>query len=89
MATIIEARNNEGNQIMPDGAQRIKSVFDLEEGEEVGCYFCDQQGLTKDFKKGEAFLAGPDHSPHDGDANYICRAHLDRDAVIGGRKPTT
>lgn len=58
-------------------------VFELEEGEEVGCYFCMEQGDHRSYKRGEAFLAGPDHSPCDGNANYVCRAHLDADAIIG------
>jgi len=28
------------------------------------------------------FLAGPDHSPRDGTANYVCMEHLDNDAII-------
>lgn len=57
-------------------------VFDLEEGEEVGCYFCQQNHDYTTYKRGEAFLAGPEHSPCDGNANYICRKHLDEDAKL-------
>lgn len=54
-------------------------VFQLEEGQQVGCYHC---GGNETYRRGEAFLAGPGHTPYDGNANYICRAHLDADAVV-------
>ena len=64
-------------------------VMDLEEGEEVGCFFCMKDWKTqgKSFKKGEAFLCGPDHSPNDGSANYVCKEHLDTDAILPNGEP--
>ena len=57
-------------------------VYDIEDRDEVGCYHCIAQGCHDSYRRGEAFLAGPGHSPLDGNANYICRQHLDSDAVI-------
>lgn len=59
-------------------------VYDLEDGEEVTCYFCSLDNYERQgfYKKGEAYLAGPGHSPMDGNANYICKDHLDFDAII-------
>lgn len=57
-------------------------VFHVEAGEQVHCYYCMRRNNYRLYGRGEAFLAGPDHSPLDGNANYICRAHLDDDAVI-------
>ena len=54
-------------------------VFELEPDDEVSCVFCTR-GET--YRRGEAFLAGPGHSPYDGNANYVCRNHLDSDTVI-------
>jgi hypothetical protein len=65
-----------------------KEVFDLEDGEVVGCYFCMRAGCHDDHGKGSAFLAGPDHSPYDGNANYVCIDHLDEDAVLPDCYPT-
>lgn len=52
--------------------------------EEVECYFCQQENnhAPKSYRRGEAFLAGAGHSPFNGQANYICKAHLDDDVVI-------
>lgn len=61
-------------------------VFDLEEGEQVGCYYCMRQNCHDSYGKGQAFLAGPGHSPCDGNANYICMDHLDNDAVLPSGK---
>lgn len=58
-------------------------VFDLSEDEEVGCYFCIADGSSNSYRKGQAYLAGPAHSPCDGNANFVCKDHLDADAVIG------
>ena len=57
-------------------------VYDLDEGEEVGCYYCQAEHHYQSYKKGEAFLAGPDHPPFDGNANYICHDHLSPEAII-------
>lgn len=62
-------------------------VFDLDPGEEVGCYFCMAQGGHQNYGRGEAFLAGPDHPPYDANANYICKDHLDPDVVIVSLPP--
>jgi len=58
---------------------RENTVYDLEEGEEVSCVFC-RHGET--YRRGEAYLAGPSHTPYDGSAHYVCASHLDGDAVI-------
>lgn len=52
-------------------------VYPLEDTDEVCCYFCLRAGDATLYRKGEAFLAGPGHSPCDANAN-----HLDPDAVI-------
>lgn len=57
-------------------------VFQLEKNEKVSCYYCMKQNNYAEYPKGEAFLAGPGHSPLDGNANYICKKHLDEDAII-------
>lgn len=57
-------------------------VYDLENDEMVGCYFCMRVGDHRTYRAGEAFLAGPGHSPCDANANYICMDHLDEDAVL-------
>ena len=54
------------------------TVFELEPDDEVSCIFC--RGGT--FRRGEAYLAGAGHSPYNGNANYVCREHLDEDAVV-------
>lgn len=54
-------------------------VWQLEAGEQVSCVYCSPE---KAYARGEAFLCGPDHSPLDGNANYVCKDHLDSDAVI-------
>lgn len=65
-------------------------VFDLEDDEEVGCFYCLEARDFTTYRRGEAFLAGPDHPPFDGNANYICRRHLSRDAILPtGTEPTT
>ena len=66
----------------------VSEVMDLDDDEEVGCYFCMKSPATrgKSFRKGEAFLCGPFHSPQDGNANYVCREHLDTDAVLPNGK---
>ncbi len=66
-------------------------VHDLEDDDDVGCYFCMQSNATRSnsFKKGEAFLCGPEHSPRDENANYICREHLDSDAILPNGQPAS
>jgi hypothetical protein len=63
-------------------------VFNLEPGQEVACFFCLENGNHRGYTFGEAFLAGADHTPYDGNANYVCKTHLDDDAVIVGTDPT-
>lgn len=58
------------------------TVYPLEDGEAVTGYHCLRAGNDRRYRKGEAFLAGAGHSPCDANANYICRQHLDPDAVI-------
>lgn len=62
--------------------QFSNDVFELEKDEEVHCYYCIKQRDYTVYKRGEAYLAGPGHSPCDGNANYVCKHHLDEDAVI-------
>lgn len=65
-------------------------VFDLEDDEAVGCFYCQEARDYTTYRRGEAFLAGPDHPPFDGNANYICRRYLSDDAILPtGAEPTT
>lgn len=72
---------------MADGY--TNDVFHLNPGEEVSCYYCAKDGDHTSYKRGEAFLANPGHSPCNGDANYICKRHLDCDAVLYEPFPAT
>lgn len=51
-------------------------------GEEVVCEACSAINNGRLLSYGEAFLTGPDHSPHDGQCHHFCRAHLDAEAVL-------
>lgn len=68
-----------GNSAM---ASNAIEVFHLDEGQEVHCYSCMRANNYALYRRGEAFLAEAGHSPCDGNANFICRDHLDDDAVI-------
>lgn len=72
--------------LLAGSAQKRKdeqnTVFHLLEGERVTCYHCVRAQEDAEYGQGEAFLAGPGHSPYDGEAHHICRHHLDSDAVI-------
>lgn len=60
-------------------------VYPLTDEGEVACAICrlGREIVPEPYyKKGEAFLAGAGHSPYDGNANYICKDHLDPDAII-------
>lgn len=63
---------------------RTVRVFNLEPGEKVSCYFCEQAtpGRAPTYAFGQAFLAGADHPPFDGNANHICRSHLAKDVEL-------
>jgi hypothetical protein len=61
---------------------RPVDVFDLEQDEQVSCYYCSQDRKNMLYGRGEAFLAGPDHPPYDGNANHICRKHLSPEALL-------
>lgn len=61
--------------------------FELDPGEEVSCYYCMNGREYRLYRRGEAFLCGADHSPYDGNANYICKEHLEPDAVIHDPQP--
>lgn len=65
-------------------------VYELDIGDEVCCAHC-MSGTHNypTYKRGEAYLAGPGHSPYNGEANYVCREHLDKDAVIHDVTPNT
>lgn len=55
------------------------TVFELDPGEEVCCVHC-RDGTT--YRRGGAYLAGPGHTPYNANANYVCRDHLDADAMV-------
>lgn len=59
-------------------------VFDIEDGQREPRRHCldGTHSEVKLYAKGEVFLAGPRHTPHNGEANFVCRNHLDRDAVV-------
>ncbi len=59
-------------------------AFALTDREEVSCYFCMQDTARRgrSYRKGEAYLCGAEHSPCNGNSNYICKAHLDKDVEI-------
>jgi hypothetical protein len=57
-------------------------VYHLEAGEEVHCYYCLRDRDYTLYKRGDAYLADPGHSPCDGNANFICSRHLDEGAVV-------
>lgn len=63
-------------------AKFTNDVFHIGKDERVCCYYCQKAGTHTDYGHRAAFLAGAGHSPCDGNANYICRNHLDDDAVI-------
>lgn len=51
----------------------------IDEGEEVGCYFCMEspwRNPQPSYKRGEAFLCGPEWPPFNAEANYICLEHV-------------
>lgn len=59
------------------------TVLEIGYTEEVCCYFCrEEQVCSPLYKRGEAYLALAGHSPLDGNAHYVCKEHLDHDAVI-------
>jgi hypothetical protein len=60
----------------------VNDVFHIDKHERACCYYCQKDGVHTDYGRGEVFLANPGHSPCDGNANYICRRHLDSDAVV-------
>ena len=57
-------------------------VSHIGKDERVCCYYCQRDNDHTEYGHGQAFLANPGHSPCDGNANYICRRHLDFDAVV-------
>jgi len=60
----------------------MTTVYVLDEDETVSCYHCIRDNNYSSYQSGEAFLAGPDHTPYDGEPHHICKNHLDADAVI-------
>ena len=65
----------------------VNEVFTIKDGQEVMCRKCgihdlDEKANPKVYRKGEVFLAGAAHTPYNGKANFICKDHLDKDAVI-------
>jgi len=60
-------------------------AFALQPQDEVSCYYCMRgssfaprfcYGDVESYRRGEAVLAEAGHPPYDGNANYICLAHL-------------
>lgn len=47
-------------------------IYDIDDDEEVGCYYCMKEGIYNSYVKGEAFLCSSDCPPYDGTANYLC-----------------
>jgi hypothetical protein len=43
---------------------------------------CQRQDVKIVYQTGEAYLAGPRHTPHDSNANFMCKEHQDGTAVI-------
>jgi hypothetical protein len=60
----------------------LNDVYELNSGDEVSCVHCVSVGDHTTYRRGQAYLAGPGHTPYNGEANYVCREHLDKDAVI-------
>lgn len=56
--------------------------FELDVREKVGCYFCMQNSVYTDYIRGEAYLVDAGHPPCDGNANYVCKEHLNPETVI-------
>ena len=62
-------------------------AYALAPQDEVSCYYCmgvsgPLFGDVEHYRRGEAVLAEAGHPPYDGNANYICLVHLNRDVVI-------
>ncbi|MBU9200252.1 hypothetical protein KTD31_02380 [Burkholderia multivorans] len=83
LALPVSLRCSECNLKVRAAKQPVR-VFNLEPGQTVTCYHCEQNspGRSPLYGFGEAFLAGADHSPYDGNANFVCRAHVDKDAEL-------
>ncbi len=66
-------------------------VYELEVGDVVSCYFCIQHGKHHSYRRGEAYLCSPGSPSNPGsrNANYVCKNHLDRNAIVidVARKP--
>lgn len=46
------------------------------------CLECDGAPEWNDPEDNQCFLCGPDHWPYNAEANYFCRAHLERNVKI-------
>ena len=57
-------------------------VHHIEPGEVVVCETCRSNNDDCEHGYGQAFLAGPDHPPFDGNCHHFCRAHLAPDAIL-------
>ncbi len=59
-------------------------AYELEEGDQVSCYFCmnENNGDQNTYGKGDAYLCESGCPPFDGNANYVCKDHLDPDIII-------
>lgn len=70
----------------PDGRPLF---YDLGEGLQVLCYFCQRLGLTATSARGGAYMNDPANSPvrtpqgfSDGGCYFVCKTHAPDNAVI-------
>ncbi len=45
------------------------------------CFECGGEPEWDDKEDNNCYLCGPDHSPLNGEANYMCRVHLDKNVL--------
>jgi hypothetical protein len=57
-------------------------AYELEPDDDVSCYFCLIEGEYKSYGRGEAYLCEAGCPPFDGNANYVCKGHLDSDVIV-------
>lgn len=57
-------------------------VYGLGAHERERCCVCERGGNASLYGRGEAYLAGPGHTPRDGEAHIVCTKHLDPDATV-------
>lgn len=57
-------------------------VYELQPHEHERCYACEREGNARLYGRGEAYLTGPDHTPHDDEAHIFCARHLDPGSTV-------